>query len=171
MKVTQKIYSLVIGIDVAKAKLDIAGGSTAKVATIKYTKTEIVMHLLPMISDRSSTLVVLEATGGYESLLVDVLHENQISKLVGVAPMNQDSGTKQGKRQTTGGRSSVGRVLYMATLVATRYNPAIKKFYVRLLADKKPKKLALVAAMRKLLTIINTLIKNDEVWIDRLAID
>ena len=99
------------------------------------------------------------------------LNRNQISKLVGVAPMNQDSGTKQGKRQTTGGRSSVRRVLYMATLVATRYNPAIKKFYVRLLADKNPKKLALVAAMRKLLTIINTLIKNDEVWIDRLAID
>jgi transposase len=83
--------------------------------------------------------------------------------------MNQESGTKERKRKTIGGRSSVRRVLYMATLVATRHNPAIKKFYVRLLAEKKPKKLALVAAMRKLLTIINTLIKNDQLWVDQLA--
>ena len=59
--------------------------------------------------------------------------------------------------------------LYMATLVATRFNPAIKAFYVRLLAKGKPKKLALVAAMRKLLTILNTLIKKDDLWTDQRA--
>jgi transposase len=92
------------------------------------------------------------------------LNRGQIAKLVGVAPMNGDSGTKSGQRRTFGGRSYVRRVLYMATLVATRFNPRIKAFYLRLLADGKPKKVALTAAMRKLLTILNTLIKNDELW-------
>ncbi len=78
MKVTRKVYSLVIGIDVAKAKLDIAFSSESATETIKHTRTEIVQNLLPKISDRNSTLVVVEATGGYEGLLVDVLHEHQI---------------------------------------------------------------------------------------------
>ena len=95
------------------------------------------------------------------------LNRGQISKLVGVAPLNQDSAKKKGQRVTSGGRSSVRRVLYMATLVATRFNPQIKVFYVRLLAKGKPKKLALVAAMRKLLTILNRLIKKDELWVDQ----
>ena len=98
-----------------------------------------------------------------------MLNRGQISKLVGVAPMNKDSGQKTGQRQTSGGRSSVRRVLYMATLVATRFNPRIKAFYIRLLAKGKPKKLALVAAMRKLLTILNTLIKKDELWTEHQA--
>ena len=92
------------------------------------------------------------------------LNRGQIAKLVGVAPINHDSGQHQGKRKTIAGRSSVRRVLYMAALVATRHNPKIKAFYQRLLAGGKPKKLALVAAMRKLLTILNTLIKRNENW-------
>ena len=92
------------------------------------------------------------------------LSRGQIAKLVGVAPINHDSGQHQGKRKTIAGRSSVRRVLYMAALVATRHNPKIKAFYQRLLANGKPKKLALVAAMRKLLTILNTLIKRNEHW-------
>jgi len=92
------------------------------------------------------------------------LNRGQIAKLVGVAPMNCDSGKKSGQRRTFGGRSYVRRVLYMATLVATRFNPRIKAFYQHLLAGGKPKKVALTAAMRKLLTILNTLIKNDELW-------
>ena len=90
----------------------------------------------------------------------------QIAKLVGVAPMNCDSGQVSGRRKTFGGRSYVRRVLYMATLVATRFNPKIKAFYQRLLAQGKPKKVALTAAMRKLLTILNTLVKNDVLWSD-----
>ena len=74
-------------------------------------------------------------------------------------------------RQAFPGYGSVRRVLYMATLVATRFNPRIKEFYVRLLAKGKPKKLALVAAMRKLLTILNTLIKKDELWTEQKAIE
>jgi transposase len=94
------------------------------------------------------------------------LNRGQISKLVGVAPLNQDSGKKKGQRCTSGGRASVRRVLYMAALVATRHHPVIKSFYVRLLSKGKPKKLALVAAMRKLLTILNTLVKTDQLWFE-----
>lgn len=97
------------------------------------------------------------------------LNRGQIAKLVGVAPINNDSGQHQGKRKTLAGRSSVRRVLYMAALTATRHNTRIKAFYQRLLAEGKPKKLALVAAMRKLLTIINTLIKRDELWTEPAA--
>ena len=92
------------------------------------------------------------------------LNRNEIAKLVGVAPMNNDSGKKEKKRKTIGGRSYVRRVLYMATLTATRHNPTIRRFYLRMLANGKEKKVALIAAMRKLLTILNTLIKKDELW-------
>lgn len=92
------------------------------------------------------------------------LNRNEIAKLVGVAPINNDSGQQAGKRRTMGGRSYVRRVLYMATLVATRHNPTIRKFYLRLVAKGKEKKVALIAAMRKFLTILNTLIKKDELW-------
>jgi transposase len=92
------------------------------------------------------------------------LNRNEIAKLVGVAPINNDSGQQGGKRRTIGGRSYVRRVLYMATLSATRHNPTIRRFYLRLVANGKEKKVALVAAMRKFLTILNTLIKKDELW-------
>ena len=319
MEMTRRGYSLVVGVDVSKAKLDIAWGSNGPLETIENTDKQIAQLLIGKIEDSANTLVVMEATGGYESRLVDLLHKSnlalavvnprrvrdfargigldaktdpidakliarygevvtpqrhvaktdpekklealvtrrrqlldlvnqennrlqqtsdkeiqqfirqslealkkqvkeiderlakavnadqknartieilrsvkgigpvavstfvaelpelgmlnrgQISKLVGVAPMNKDSGQKTGQRQTSGGRSSVRRVLYMATLVATRFNPRIKAFYIRLLAKGKPKKLALVAAMRKLLTILNTLIKKDELWTEHQA--
>lgn len=92
------------------------------------------------------------------------LNRAEIAKLVGVAPINNDSGKHAGKRKVMGGRSYVRRVLYMATLVATRHNPTIRAFYQRLLASGKEKKVALVAAMRKLLTILNVLFKKDELW-------
>lgn len=97
------------------------------------------------------------------------LNRGQIAKLVGIAPLNNDSGQKSGRRCISGGRSYVRRVLYMATLVATRFNPKIKAFYHRLLSEGKAKKVALTAAMRKLLTILNTLIKNDELWNEEKA--
>src|SRR5206468_11025502 len=83
------------------------------------------------------------------------LPRRAIAKLVGVAPVNCDSGTWRGRRMIRGGRARVRTVLYMATLVATRWNPVIKTFYERLVAAGKPKKLAIIACMRKLLTILN----------------
>jgi transposase len=314
MEMTQTCYLNVIGIDVSKAKLDVAWTSSGALETIKNQAGMIREKLISKIEDPSNTVVVMEATGGYESELAETLHEagialsivnprrvrdfakgigidaktdpidarliarygevvkpslhaakseaerrlealvtrrrqlvgligqennrlqqtrdqeiqkliketlkslkkqvklvdqriakciaddkqnarkveilssakglgavtvstliaelpelgelnaRQISKLVGLAPLNQDSGKRKGQRFTSGGRTSVRRVLYMSTLTATRFNPAIKAFYIRLLAKGKPKKLALVAAMRKLITILNTLIKKDELW-------
>lgn len=92
------------------------------------------------------------------------LNRSEIAKLVGVAPIVNQSGTRDRKRSIFGGRSHVRRVLYMAALVATRYNPVIKKFYARLLANGKEKKVALVACMRKLLTILNCMVRNNEPW-------
>ena len=96
------------------------------------------------------------------------LNRQEVAKLVGVAPINNDSGKANKARQTSGGRSAVRRTLYMATLVATRFNPRIKAFYQRLLAKGKLKKVALTAAMRKLITILNTLVRTDQLWRDPL---
>ena len=85
---------------------------------------------------------------------------------MGVAPYNRDSGALRGKRAVWGGRSRVRAVLYMSALVASRHNPAIRDFYQRLLAAGKPKKLALVACMRKLLVILNSLLKHGSPWCD-----
>jgi len=82
------------------------------------------------------------------------LSHEQVSKLVGVAPLNCDSGKHKGKRITWGGRADVRSMLYMATMSAIRFNAVIKPFYKRLLAKRKPKKVAIVACMHKILTKI-----------------
>lgn len=92
------------------------------------------------------------------------LNRHQIAALVGVAPLNRDSGMMRGKRTVWGGRSPVRTVLYMATLAATRHNPVIKAFYDRLCGKGKAKKLALTACMRKLLVILNSMLKNHTMW-------
>jgi transposase len=92
------------------------------------------------------------------------LNREQIAKLVGVAPMNRDSGGSTGKRFIMGGRGSVRAVLYMATLVAIRHNAKIKKHYQHLKAKGKESKVAIVACMRKFITILNHLIKTDQLW-------
>jgi len=96
------------------------------------------------------------------------LDRRQIAALVGVAPFNRDSGSMRGKRMIGGGRAQVRRSLYMAALVATRFNPVIARFYQRLLAAGKPKKLALVACMRKLLTILNAMVRSGKPWDESL---
>ncbi len=92
------------------------------------------------------------------------LTHKQLAALVGVAPLNRDSGTMRGKRAVWGGRSGVRAALYMAALVATRHNPQVKDFYERLLAAGKAKKVALVACMRKLLIILNAVLKHRTPW-------
>jgi transposase len=93
----------------------------------------------------------------------------EIAALVGVAPFNADSGTRQGVRTTWGGRATVRSALYMATLVATRHNPVIAAFYRRLVDNGKPRKVALVAAMRKLLTILNAMMRAQQPWAPEIA--
>ena len=92
------------------------------------------------------------------------LPRRRLCALVGVAPFNRDSGTFRGKRQVWGGRAPVRAALYMGALVATRHNPLIREFYERLLAAGKPKKVALVACMRKLLSILNAVMRNRVPW-------
>ena len=92
------------------------------------------------------------------------LNRQQIAALVGVAPLNCASGTLRGRRTIWGGRAHVRTVLYMGTLVATRYNPRIKAFYQRLLAAGKLKKVALTACMHKFLTILNAMLKHRTPW-------
>jgi transposase len=88
----------------------------------------------------------------------------QIAALIGTAPYNHDSGYKKGQRSISGGRPDVRRILYMATLTATRSNPVIKAFYQRLLNAGKKKKVAIVACMRKLLTILNAILRDHIHW-------
>jgi transposase len=97
------------------------------------------------------------------------LNRKEVAALVGVAPFNRDSGTWRGRRTIWGGRATVRAVLYMSTLVATRYNPVIREFYERLLVWGKVKKVALIACMRKLLTILNAMIKHQQQWQPRVA--
>jgi transposase len=87
-----------------------------------------------------------------------------LAALVGVAPFNRDTGLRRGKRVIWGGRAQVRTVLYMATLAATRFNPVLKAFYHRLLQAGKPKQVALVACMRKLLCILNAIMKQRTPW-------
>jgi transposase len=92
------------------------------------------------------------------------LSEKKIARLVGVAPLNQDSGKRKGKRFISGGRTNVRCGLYMATLVATRHNPVIQAFYKRLLDKGKPPKVALIACLRKLVVILNAMLRDNKPW-------
>jgi len=92
------------------------------------------------------------------------LNRGEIAALVGVAPMNHDSGQFRGQRRIKGGRASLRATLYMATLVATRHNPVLQDFYQRLKAQGKKSKVALTACIRKLLVILNTMVKNNTHW-------
>lgn len=92
------------------------------------------------------------------------LNRRQIAALVGVAPLNRDSGMMRGHRGIWGGRSAVRATLYMCALVGTRHNPILRRFYARLVAAGKPKKVALTACMRKLLTMLNAMLRNGTSW-------
>jgi transposase len=105
----------------------------------------------------ASTLVALLPELG-------TLGRKQISALVGVAPFARDSGTLRGRRMIWGGRASVRAVLYMAALTASKWNPAIRAVYLRLKGAGKPSKVALVACMRKLLTILNAILRDRSPW-------
>jgi transposase len=103
------------------------------------------------------------------TLLLDLpelgtLSRQRIAALAGVAPLHCDSGTMRGRRAIWGGRAPLRATLYMATLVAVRHNPVLQACYERLLAAGKAKKVALVACMRKLLTILNAMVKHQTPW-------
>ena len=122
-------------------------------------------------SERCDILISYPGIGKVTSnLLIGSLPElgitpkKKVSRLIGVAPINSDSGTHKGKRSIKGGRFNVRASLYMAVLSATRHNPVIKEFYQRLLAKGKPKKVALVACMHKMIHTLNSMIAKGEKW-------
>ncbi len=93
------------------------------------------------------------------------LNSKQIAALVGVAPFNKDSGSQYGMRRISGGREQVRRIIYMAALsAATKHNPTLNAFYKKLVAAGKPKKVALIACMRKLIVTLNAMIRDDKLW-------
>jgi transposase len=125
------------------------------------------MHQSPLWRDKEDLLRSVPGVGPIvtATLIAELpelgqLDGKQIAALVGVAPFNRDSGRWRGKRTSIGGRSDVRRVLYMATAVAIQHNPAVRGFYERLVAAGKPKKVALTASMRKLLLILNAMIRH-----------
>jgi len=97
------------------------------------------------------------------------LNRKQIAALVGLAPFNRDSGTLKGKRTIWGGRSRVRTTLYMAAVVAMRFNPIISRFYKSLRDAGKPAKLALTACMRKLIVILNAMLRDGATWSPEVA--
>lgn len=125
----------------------------------------------PLWSQRDEILQSAPGVGSVLSrtLLAEVpelgrLNRKQIAALIGVAPMNRDSGSKRGKRSIRGGRTAVRSVLYMATLSAIRHNPVIRDFYQRLLENGKEKMVAIVACMRKLIVILNAMARDQLPW-------
>ena len=122
----------------------------------------------PGLSAKADKLISIKGVGLRTAALLlaqmpelGELNRRQVAALVGVAPFNRDSGRMRGKRAIYGGRRSVRHGLYMAALVAARYNPILRQFYLRLRAAGKPAKLALTATMRKLLIVLNSALKPD----------
>ena len=130
----------------------------------------------PIWQERDSILQSVPGVGPVlsQTLMAQVpelgqLNRREIAALIGVAPFNRDSGTLRGRRTIWGGRAPVRAVLYMSALVASRHNPVIRVFYERLLLAGKTKKVALTACMRKLLTILNAMVKHHRTWQPNLA--
>lgn len=137
---------------------------------LKFLDKEIIQSD-PILKKKVDRLVAIKGIGPVVALTLmadlpelGTLSNKEISALVGVAPFCRDSGTMKGKRTVWGGRAQVRSILYMAALSAVNHNAPIKEFYERLIRNGKPKKTALVACMRKLLTVANSMIKNNTEW-------
>ena len=117
-----------------------------------------IMTSIPGIAETTATMLITEVPE------LGQISRRQIAALIGVAPINRDSGTFRGRRMTGGGRYLVRTRLFMPTLVVCRHNPHLRNFYMRLLKNGKTKMTAIIATMRKLLAIINTMIAKDQSW-------
>jgi transposase len=159
-----------------KAKPSILQIMDAIAAQLHDVDGELKIHVRAPHADLAKRLTSVNGVGPTtaSTLLAQLpelgkLNRKQITALVGLAPMNRDSGTLRGHRHIFGGRAHVRRVLYLAALVGTRFNPVLKAFYARLLAAGKPKKVALVACMHKLLVILNAIARTKSPWNSEIA--
>jgi transposase len=124
----------------------------------EWTEKEALLRSVPGVGPVTAATLVADLPE------LGTLNRQKIAALVGVAPFNRDSGRKRGKRRIFGGRAAVRRTLYMAALSCTRFNPVIKRFYENLVSRGKEKKVALTACMRKLLVMLNAMVRKQEVW-------
>jgi transposase len=160
----------------------IAKSINAIIRTINREQQKVEIELshliaeIPELQQKMETLLSVPGIGQTTAIMLITevpelgqLNRRQIAALAGVAPINRDSGTFRGKRMTGGGRQGVRSRLYMPAVVACHHNPVLKPFYERLLQKGKSKMTALVAVMRKLLIIINTLLAKGQVWKPKLA--
>lgn len=155
--VTQCIGRVLAVVEKEIAKLDQKIAAAIAADPTLCRKAEI-LDSVPGIAPATAAVLVAELPE------LGRVNRREIASLVGLAPMNRDSGQFRGQRTTGGGRVRVRNALYMPMLTAIRCNPVIRRFYQRLVDHGKAKMTALVAAMRKLLTIFNTLIKTDQLW-------
>lgn len=144
-------------------RLDSELKETVQASPAWQAKTDL-LQSVPGIGPMVATTMIAELPE------LGTLNRKQVAALVGVAPLNRDSGTLRGKRAVWGGRAPVRAALYMGTLVATRYNVAIRSFYTRLKQAGKTSKVALTACMRKLLTILNAMVKHQTPWNSQLVL-
>lgn len=139
-------------------------------------KLDTLIEETPEWSDTLKILLSVKGVGKVlaYTLLSDLpelgqLNRKEIASLVGLAPMNKESGSYKGKRRIRGGRAKIRTVMYMAMMSTIQSNPKFKREYQALVAKGKPKKVAIIACMRKMITILNTMVKNGEVWNEKLA--
>lgn len=165
-----------LGVAHRKAKPSILAIMDAIAAQLHDVDGELKAHVQAHHADLARLLTSVKGVGPTtaSTLLAQLpelgqLNRKQITALVGLAPMNRDSGTLRGQRHIFGGRADVRRVLYVAALVGTRFNPVLKAFYAKLLAAGKAKKVALVACMHKLLVILNAIARTRSPWRDDFA--
>ena len=141
-------------------KQELGDSDTEVAAHVQHHHAQLAQALTSVPGIGAASVAVLLA----ELPELGKLDRRRVAALVGVAPLNRDSGQMRGQRSIWGGRADVRRTLYMATLTAVRYNPVLKSYYERLLGAGKRKKVALVACMRKLLTMLNAIAKHGSTW-------
>lgn len=141
-------------------KQELGDSDTEVAAHVQHHHAQLAQALTSVPGIGAASVAVLLA----ELPELGKLDRRRVAALVGVAPLNRDSGQMRGQRSIWGGRAQVRRTLYMATLTAVRYNPVLKPYYEHLLAAGKRKKVALVACMRKLLTMLNAIAKHGSTW-------
>ena len=181
-----KKYERVIGIDISTERLDIADSSAKIETAIEYTLESVKAKIIKKIKDASNTLIVCEATGGTQLTQLINQESNRISRCADsqakafieemlkslkeqlksvdsvLACLVEAKAKTESKVDVI--RSVPGVGPYMAALVATQKNPVIKRFYIRLVSNGKPKKLAIIACMRKLLTMLNDMVRQNKQW-------
>jgi transposase len=162
-RIRQSLNALISVLSKQIKSIDNEIEQTVKASPI-WKETQDLLKSVPGVGDATARTILAELPE------LGTLNRQQIAKLVGIAPINRDSGSMRGRRAIYGGRASVRAALYMAALSASRFNPQLCQFYQRLRAAGKRPKVALVAVMRKLLIILNTMIKNKTPWQAKLVL-